>query len=111
MAIAYTRQLPQKDCLNLLATCAYCPEEREDHFTMPTGVDGLSLQAACINTYKGEVVRETTFHAAADTTLHFFKSEYRDYFYITEYNQYRQQFKCSCAKRFCDHIRQLSPAA
>lgn len=104
------RQSLHRDCLATYhVTLAFCPGETSDYFPMPTGIDGMTLEARRVNAYTGGPVKEgkTTYHAAADTKLHLFRSEWKDLFYIAEYQQYRQRYKCSCGGALCEHIRQL----
>lgn len=107
MATSYIRQLPQRDCLNLLVTCVVMPGETASYFPLPVGIDGITLTGDRINTYAGKPVRATTYHAATETTLHCFASPWAGYYYVAEYKQYRQRWECSCGGWLCDHIKFL----
>ncbi len=98
---------PQNCLASYHVTCIHFPGETARHFAMSSGVDGLSLQAARVNTFNGQIVRSKAYDVLPDTKIHLFATPWADLFYVVTLSQYSQKYTCSCGGGLCQHIQQL----
>lgn len=58
--------------------------------------DGLTLKCWWVNSYSGDLIRETGLRLDGDVTLFLVASEQPDWYYIVKFSAYHQRYGCSC---------------
>lgn len=96
-----------RDCFCHHIDCIHFPGEQRVRFTMKSGVDGMTLQAARVNRWSGKIVRTKAFHLLPDSRVELFATGWPGLFFIVEYDTYRGRWLCSCERELCEHIRAM----